>query len=348
MLQFDLDKFLSDKPLAITMSGLEELRARVAMRLLAFDTDTKGLIQTLAAERAAPQPGRPRGNEAKATGVISIRGTISQHANICEDLIGGASTERIGGALRAMLADDDISKIILDIDSPGGTSYGVSELANEIMQARGQKPIIAVANSMAASAAYWIGAAADQFFVTPGGLVGSIGVYCIHQDISKAADEAGVKVTFISAGKHKVDGNQFEPLDDETRARVQSRVDDVYGQFVRDVARGRSVPESTVKAGFGEGDVVTAKNALSEGMVDGIMTLDAAIAKTFRIAEPAGMKAQSDESETFGESKAEQIPGELKRYGEPEEETPNGDEQARLARFRFRARAAAAGAAQEV
>lgn len=328
------------------MSGLEELRARVMARLIAFDTDTKGLIQTLAAERAAeratPQPGRPRSQEAGATGVISIRGTISQHANICEDLIGGASTESIAGQLRAFLADDGISKIVLDIDSPGGTSYGVSELANEIIQSRGQKPIIAVANSCAASAAYWLGAAADQFFVTPGGIVGSIGVYCIHQDVSKAADEAGLKVTFISAGKYKVDGNQFEPLDDATRQRVQARVDDVYGQFVRDVARGRGVPDSTVRGGFGEGDVVTAKKAVAEGMVDGVMTLDAAIAKTFRVAESSGTKAENPLGTVFG---AEVISDPNGEPDETEEETPNGEEQARLARFRFRARAAAAGAA---
>jgi signal peptide peptidase SppA len=333
LLQFDLDKFLSDKPLAITMSGLEELRARVAMRLLAFDTDTKALIQTIAAERAQPQPGRPRSQEAKATGVISVRGTISQHAGPCEDLIGGGSTEGIASALRAFLSDDDVSKIVLDIDSPGGTSYGVAELADEIIKSRGQKPIIAVANSLAASAAYWIAAACDQVFVTPGGLVGSIGVYCIHQDISKAADDAGVKVTFISAGKYKVDGNQFEPLGDDARSRVQARVDDVYGQFVRDVARGRGLPEATVRSGFGEGDVVTAKKAVAEGMADGVMTLDAVIAKTFRLAEPtSGAKVEDISPPTEDEPTEEEIP-------------TDGEDQARLTRFRFRAKAAAAGAA---
>lgn len=327
------------------MSGLEELRARVAMRLLAFDTDTKGLIQTLAAERAMPQAGRPRTQEAKATGVISIRGTISQHAGPCEDLIGGGSTEGIASNLRAFLADDDISKIVLDIDSPGGTSYGVAELAAEIMQSRGQKPIIAVSNSLAASAAYWIAAACDQVFVTPGGLVGSIGVYCIHQDISKAADQAGLKVTFISAGKYKVDGNQFEPLGDEAQARVQARVDDVYGQFVRDVARGRGLPESTVKGGFGEGDVVTAKKAVSEGMADGVMTLDAVIAKTFRMVESgAGVTAESHLGTLFGAEVISQPEGEP---DDPEdnESIEDADPEARSARFRFMARAAAAGAA---
>lgn len=350
MLQFDLDKFLSDKPLAITMSGLEELRIRVAARLAAFDTDTKSLIQTLAAERAQPQPGRPRSQEAKATGVISIRGTISQHAGPCEELIGGASTESILDAYRAFMANDDISKIVFDIDSPGGTSYGVAELADEIIRSRGQKPIIAVANSCAASAAYWIGAAADQFFVTPGGIVGSVGVYCIHQDMSKAAEDAGLKVSFISAGKYKTAGNQFEELDDETRARVQSRVDDVYAQFIRDVARGRGVPEATVRNGFGEGDVVTAKKAVAEGMVDGVMTLDAVLAKTFRVAESAaGTKAafypaghfKAEDWEVDAPEVTPAKPGE----DEPEEPTNDGEEQARLARFRFRARAAAAGAA---
>lgn len=355
--QFNVDRFLSEKPLAITASGLEELRAHIEGRIAVFRSDSRQLLETLAAERAQPQPGRPRNGAASSTGVIRIRGTISQHAagDLSSFLFGGATTEGIGADLDAMLADDSISKIVLDIDSPGGTSYGVSELANKIMSSRGTKPIIAVANSLAASAAYWIGAACDQFFVTPGGVVGSIGVYAVHQDVSKALEDEGVKVTLISAGKHKVDGHPALPLDDETRQRVQDRVDEVYGQFVHDVARGRGVSEATVRNGYGEGDVLTAKKAKAEGMVDGIMTLDQVLAKTFSLAPPAGMAATYGTANgTFAVSAVTLVPDAAPAEPDTEDpEGPNEDDEptedaeavARAARFRFRARAAAAGAA---
>lgn len=349
----NIDRFLSDKPLAITAAGLEELRAHIEGRITIFRSDSRQLLETLAAERAQPQTGRPRNGAASSTGVIPVRGTISQHAagDLSSFLFGGATTEGIASDLDAMLADDSISKIVLDIDSPGGTSYGVTELANKIMSSRGTKPIIAVANSLAASAAYWIGAACDQFFVTPGGIVGSIGVYALHEDLSKALEQEGIKITLISAGKLKVDGHPSLPLDDETRQRIQDRVDEVYGQFIHDVARGRGVPESTVRNGYGEGDVLTAKNAKAAGMVDGVMTLDAVLAKTFSVAPATGMKAEQDEWQTFGSSKAPAIPADLKHDAaepdEPEEDEPTEDAElsARAARFRFRAKAAAAGAA---
>ena len=85
-------------------------------------------------------------------------------------------TEAFGAAFDRAAADSSIGAIVLNIDSPGGSVYGVEELADKIYKARGTKPVYAVANSLAASAAYWIGSAASQLYVTPSGEVGSIGV----------------------------------------------------------------------------------------------------------------------------------------------------------------------------
>lgn len=288
-----VDRFLSDKPLAITAAGLEELRGHIEARLAHLDNGPEALVEMVAAMRAERQGGSQRPTRG-ATGVIPIRGTISQHAqgDLSSFLMGGATTEGIAQTLREYLADDSIAKIVLDIDSPGGKVSGITELWSEIFRSRGEKPIIAVANSMAASAAYWLGSAADRFYTTPSGLVGSIGIIGIHQDLSSAAEKAGVKTTLITAGKYKAAGNQFEPLDDETRARAQTRIDDEYAQFVHDVARGRGVTESAVRGGYGEGDVLTAKRAKAEGMVDGILTLDQVIAAPpGRFREPVGSVA---------------------------------------------------------
>jgi ClpP class serine protease len=105
-------------------------------------------------------------------------------------------------------------------------------------------------------------------------MVGSVGVYTIHEDLSKALDQLGVKLTYISAGKFKVDGNDAEPLSDTARAHMQGIVDAMYSRFVGDVALGRGVTPTAVANGYGQGEAVTADEALSLHMVDRIATLD--------------------------------------------------------------------------
>ena len=213
--------------------------------------------------------------------VLPLYGVVTQRGNMVDDISGpgSTSTQQFTSVLRQMLADDTVGQILIDIDSPGGSVYGVSELASEIVKARAQKPVIAVANSLAASAAYWIGCSASEFYVTPGGEVGSIGVWQAHFDYSKALEEEGVKPTLISAGKFKVEGNPYVPLDKQAQAFMQSRVDDYYNAFVEAVAVGRGVSISDVRDGMGEGRVLGADAALAMNMVDGISTFDEVLAK---------------------------------------------------------------------
>jgi capsid assembly protease len=217
--------------------------------------------------------------------VIPIRGSIKQHggSSFWDLLFGGTSCDGVAGSLRSFMADDQISAIILDIDSGGGSSYGVFELAETIMAARGTKPIVAIANSVAASAAYAIGVAADAFYCTPGGLVGSVGVYFMHQDLSKMAEEAGVKVTFIQAGDNKTRGNNFEPLTEEDVAFFQGLVDETYGQFLNVVAKGRGTTVADVKRNYGQGDVLTPTQAKTVGMIDDVLTFDEAVRQAVRV-----------------------------------------------------------------
>jgi signal peptide peptidase SppA len=174
----------------------------------------------------------------------------------------------------AAVNDARIGAIVFDVNSPGGSVTGVDELSKMIYDARGSKPIVAVANHLMASAAYWIGTAADELVVTPSGEVGSIGVFAAHQDVSAAMEKEGVKTTLISAGKYKTEGNPFEPLTDEAHASIQARVDDYYSMFTKAVARNRGVNVADVRGGFGEGRVVGAQQAVSLGMADRVATLD--------------------------------------------------------------------------
>ena len=213
--------------------------------------------------------------------VIPIYGVITQRGNMVDDVSGPGmvSTQLVTQMLRQAVADDAVSQILLDIDSPGGSVYGVSELGDAILSARAQKPVVAIANSLAASAAYWVGSQASEFYVTAGGEVGSIGVWQAHFDYSQALAAEGVTPTLISAGKFKVEGNPYAPLSEEAQGFMQSRVDDYFLGFTKAIAKGRNLPIAQVRDGMGQGRVLGADAALAQNMVDGIASFDEVLSK---------------------------------------------------------------------
>lgn len=225
--------------------------------------------------------------------VINVMGVIAQHAHQVDNISGpgGTSAERVSNSFRSAMSDPAVRAIVLNVDSPGGNVHGVQAVANEIFKARGRKPIVAQVNSTMASAAYWLGAAADEIVVTPGGQVGSIGVYALHKDVSAAAAMEGVKFTFISAGKYKVEGNQFEPLTDEATAAVQKGVNAYYTDFTNDVARFRGVKVAEVRNGFGEGRMEKDRDAVKAGMADSVATLDETLRRLASTKPSAGARA---------------------------------------------------------
>jgi signal peptide peptidase SppA len=202
--------------------------------------------------------------------VIPVVGTITQRAGMMTEWCGGTSTQQISAALAEAMRDETVGQILMEFDTPGGSVFGVAELGDEIHEAAKSKPVIGVANSLSASAGYWLMSQCSQAYVTPGGEVGSIGVWMAHEDWSKAMADSGVVTTMVSAGKFKVEGNPYEPLGEDARAFMQSRVDDYYGAFVRAVARGRGVGVQQVRDGMGQGRVLGAAEALAQGMVDGV------------------------------------------------------------------------------
>ena len=213
--------------------------------------------------------GQRSGRRDRAVAVLPIVGTIANRGHSA-----GPGADRIGENLDAALNDSRVDAIVLDVDSPGGTVAGVPELAAKIFAARNEKPIVAVANGMMASAAYWIGAAATELVVTPSSEVGSIGVYLLHEDWTAQLEADGVKVTEIAAGKFKTEGAPWKQLDEAGREFLQARVAEVYAWFVRDVARFRGDTPSNVRGGYGEGRVLSAKPALEAKLVDRIATLE--------------------------------------------------------------------------
>lgn len=248
-----------------------------------------------AIETAAPGSGRVSRSRGSVA-VLPVQGPIEQKTSLYTLLMGGTSTEQMTGWLRAALADNETKAIVLDIDSPGGSVYGVQELAAEIYAARGSKPIVAVANSLAASAAYWLGSQADEFVVTPSGEVGSIGIVAVHFDESGAYEQLGVRPTIVTRGERKADGNPYGPLSDEARADMEARMDVYYKQFTGAVARGRGVSGAVVEEQMGQGRMFTADEARRRGMVDRIATLDETLARLRpdAVSSPRAVRAETE------------------------------------------------------
>jgi signal peptide peptidase SppA len=213
----------------------------------------------------------------KSIAIIPIYGPVSARG-------GGffrslTSLAGVRNAVRAAAQNPDVSAIVLDIDSPGGTVAGTPETAQAVREARAVKKVVAVADTLAASAAYWIASQASEFVVVPSADVGSIGVVAMHVDMSKFLEMVGDKITLIHSSKYKVEGNPFEPLSPEGMAYVQSQVDESDAHFVRDVAEGRRVTQTRVREDFGEGRIVSAAKAVKLGMADRIGTMNEVLAQ---------------------------------------------------------------------
>jgi signal peptide peptidase SppA len=204
--------------------------------------------------------------------VIPVYGTVSRMG-------WGASTAQLSADLRQAVGDPNVRAIVLDIDSPGGTVEGVDELATEIRAARSQKKIIACTGGMCASAAYYIASACSEIAVAPSALIGSVGVYTMHEDDSQYLDNLGIKVTLISFGENKVNGNPFERLTDGAKQEMQQMVDSFGGMFEAAVAKGRKTTQANVHATYGQGKVFGAKQAVKIGMADTVGTLDDVLAR---------------------------------------------------------------------
>jgi len=205
-------------------------------------------------------------------GVLPINGVISYRANMFTRSSGGTSIDNLTQQFRSLMSDPNVGSIVLNIDSPGGSTYGIQEFAAEVSKAKTVKPIVAIANPIAASAAYWIASAASKIVCIPSGMVGSIGCVLCRSDDSAADEASGIKHTIISAGKYKAEG--YGPITDDETANLQALVDSYYNDFVGAVAKNRGTTASAVKSGYGQGRVVRASEAIEQKMIDKVSTLD--------------------------------------------------------------------------
>lgn len=217
-----------------------------------------------------------RGNRTeKRVAIIPVVGIVGKRFNMVGDIsTKGVSTDIIKQQISMALNDSEIDAMVLDMDSPGGTIAGTKELSDYIHSVRGKKPIIAHANELCCSAAYWIASAADKVFASETARVGNVGVYTVHFDFSKADEQKGVKRTFIYAGKYKTLGNDAEPLAGESKAILQKDVDLIFTKFVDSVAKNRNIDKEIVTK---DAKALFAEEALDRGLIDRIATLEEAV-----------------------------------------------------------------------
>lgn len=228
---------------------------------------------------------------------IPMRGTLV-HRN-GDPWYGTRGYDDIRREFDAAVADPDVAGIVFDIHSGGGMVYGNFELAEHIRKNRDEKPSLSVVNAGAMSGAYSLGSSAKKMVSTPSGDSGSIGVLTMHVDMSKALEKFGVAISLIHAGEHKVDGNPFNPLPDNVRADMQTRLDGMWQKFISVVAVNRGMSEQAVRDT--QARVYQADDAVKIGLVDAVMSPQDAVA-SFR-AEVFGSSTNDNRSTTMSEQK---------------------------------------------
>lgn len=215
--------------------------------------------------------------EIEGVAVLEIDGTLVNKNGSLQPYCGMTGYDGIRTQVMAALLDPTIHGIALYIESPGGEVAGCFDLANFIRDAAAQKPIWAIVDGMAASAAYALASGCSRITASSVGLVGSIGVLVAHADFSKLLAKDGIDVTLIYAGAHKADGNPFEPLPAGVRKDLQTEIDGLWDQFAALVAAGRGVTSDAVKKL--EARCFIAEAAVAARLCDAVQPPDEALAE---------------------------------------------------------------------
>ncbi|MDQ3232031.1 MAG: S49 family peptidase [Pseudobdellovibrionaceae bacterium] len=252
--------YIAESTWAITEEGLSTLIS-VASR----QGDLQSLEKTLGRKASNAHSSYVR----SGVGVIPVTGPTFKRANLFTEVSGATSYEIILRDLHALLENDSVKAILLNIDSPGGEANGAAELSEHIFAARDRKPIYAYVGGLGASAAYWIASSTSKVFASETALLGSIGVQTVVRSKDKSGD-----MSFVSS----VSPNKNRDPSTEMGAReVQRTVDDLGAIFVQKVARNRGINPEAVIERFGQGSIFIGEKSLEKGMIDAITTFEGAL-----------------------------------------------------------------------
>lgn len=203
---------------------------------------------------------------ANGIAIIPVHGTLINRFGYSWGFVTGYNFIR--QQVAAAGGDPDVTGIVFDVNSYGGEAAGCFECSQDIARLAAGKPTMSVIDSNCYSAAYAIACGTDRIVSTPSGGAGSVGVVAMHVSYEKMLDDAGIKVSFIFAGDHKVDGNPYQDLSAEIKADIQRSIDASYNAFVALVAAGRKMDEKSVRAT--EARIYRAEEAKSLGLIDAV------------------------------------------------------------------------------
>jgi capsid assembly protease len=257
-------------PLMIARAKLEVILGVLAPRL------ASGTLEPINAETEPPSQ---TSVTVERIAVVSVIGTLVNRSGYLDAASGLLAYGDIGNAVASAIDDPSVRGVILDLDSPGGEVGGLFDLVEQIRASKSAsvKPLWAVANESALSAAYAIASVAERLYVTRTGEVGSIGVVAVHVDETGADTKAGLAWTFVFAGARKVDANAHEPLSERARAAIQADVDSLYGELCALVAANRGLSNSAVRGT--DAAIYRGELAVRAGLADRVGTLELAIAE---------------------------------------------------------------------
>lgn len=212
---------------------------------------------------------------------IGVEGTLVYKGAWLGSFSGDTSYQGLQTQIARAASSPNVKGVVFEVDSFGGEAAGCFETAAMLSQLSAAKPTLAILTDFACSAGYLLASACRQIVMPEGGAAGSIGVISMHADFSKALEQDGIKVTLITAGDHKADGNPFEALPPEVRARTQARNDASWDRFTGAVGQYRGARMSKEAAKATEAQTYGSADALKLGLVDGVVDSPVEAFKTF-------------------------------------------------------------------
>lgn len=216
---------------------------------------------------------------------IAIAGVLTQRTGYFQYLYGGSGTAEIAAAVSQASADERVRAILLCVDSPGGQTKGIPDLADTIYAARKSKPVFAQVLGMCASAGLWVASQADKMFAGRMDEIGSIGVRMLLMDTSRLYANEGIDPVLITTGEHKATGVAGIRITDAQRAELQANVDAWQDEFVAALVRGRGLTEAAVRT-LADGRTWLAPQAVANGLIDGIQSKAETLAQLVARAKP--------------------------------------------------------------
>jgi signal peptide peptidase SppA len=198
--------------------------------------------------------------------VIPVQGILTAHASMLETMCGACDTDTIASQLKAAMADDSITRVIMWFRTPGGSVAGIQELASLIKTVNQKKQCIAYCDDLCCSAGYWLASQCSAIYTTPSATIGSVGCYIYLEEYTKAMLMEGITANPIVSDNSpmKVAGAPYKQLTDEERAMFKADVNRIYDKFVEDILSNRSIDKQYL-----DGRVFDGETAVSINMTDG-------------------------------------------------------------------------------